>query len=274
MYLFVGGLFALGLLLVVAGFIGRMGTEGLNDVDKNVAASFGLLATYSMLILSLSSFSELSAFFEEICGEIPFLGEISTYGSLHRVFEVDPMSGIMAFMDSVILATLIDLLVQLVPTGSARNETDKTGKRRVRDAFMVEILTGTLAAIISVCLLNYVIKTSSVYQYVAAAIGAVVVIVSVGSIPFSVLSTQKKDILLGTGILGILFIFSKTWIVGVLRASFLKSIIYVLGIWWIEENFGSLGAGLSFVSTLAVAFGPVIVMLIGLALIIKSAFSK
>ena len=50
-------LFLLAVLLIVAGFVGRFGTNGFADVSENVAASLGLLVTYLILILSLSSYS-------------------------------------------------------------------------------------------------------------------------------------------------------------------------------------------------------------------------
>lgn len=77
MYSVFSSLFFILVFLIVAGFLGRVGTEGISDVSKNVAASLGLLVTYAFLILSMSSFTELAAFFEGLCGGIPFLNEIA-----------------------------------------------------------------------------------------------------------------------------------------------------------------------------------------------------
>ena len=79
MYSVLSTLFVIGVFLVVAGFLGRVGTDGISDVSENVAAAIGLLFTYAFLILSLGSFSELASFFEGICGGIPFLNEIADY---------------------------------------------------------------------------------------------------------------------------------------------------------------------------------------------------
>lgn len=56
-----------------------------------------------------------------------------------------------------------------------------------------------------------------------------------------------------------------------MRGAFLKAIVYVGGIWMLEKHFGSIANGLSQLSTFLIAFGPVVVMIIGLVLILKSA---
>lgn len=54
MYSVLSTLFVIGVFLVVAGFLGRVGTDGISDVSENVAAAIGLLVTYAFLILSLA----------------------------------------------------------------------------------------------------------------------------------------------------------------------------------------------------------------------------
>jgi fucose 4-O-acetylase-like acetyltransferase len=102
MYSLLSTLFVIGVFLVVAGFLGRVGTDGISDVNENVAAAIGLLVTYAFLILSLGSFSELATFFEGICGGIPFLNEIADYGSLQKALSGSSLSFSVAFLDTVI----------------------------------------------------------------------------------------------------------------------------------------------------------------------------
>jgi len=260
MYSVLSTLFVIGVFLIVAGFLGRVGTDGISDVSENVAAALGLLITYAFLILSLGSFSDLATFFEGICGGIPFINEIADYGSLQKVFVESPLSAAIAFMDTVILSALIEIIMMLPLTqGSA------TGK------FMVNLFTGIVAAIASLLLLNFVVKETSVYQWIVSAIGSIIALLSVGTIPLLIVSLFKKNSPAGIGLIGTLLLFSKSKIVGVLRASFLKAIVYVGGIWMLEKHFGSIANGLSQLSTVLVAFGPVVVMIIGLVLILKSA---
>ena len=87
MYSILSTLFVIGVFLIVAGFLGRVGTDGISDVGENVAAALGLLITYAFLILSLGSFSELATFFEGICGGIPFLNEIADY--IYKLTSID-----------------------------------------------------------------------------------------------------------------------------------------------------------------------------------------
>ena len=50
MYSVLSTLFVIGVFLVVAGFLGRVGTDGISDIGENVAAAIGLLVTYAFLI--------------------------------------------------------------------------------------------------------------------------------------------------------------------------------------------------------------------------------
>lgn len=65
MYSVLSTLFVIGVFLIVAGFLGRVGTDGMADVSENVAPAIGLLVTYAFLILSLGFFSELATFLKE-----------------------------------------------------------------------------------------------------------------------------------------------------------------------------------------------------------------
>ena len=80
---------------------------------------------------------------------------------------------------------------------------------------------------------------------------------------------RLATVAVATGI-GLLFLFSKSKIMGTLRSAVFKAIVYVGGIWILEKHFGSIANGMSFISSVFVAFGPVLVMLIGLYFIVKS----
>ena len=260
MYSVLSTLFVIGVFLIVAGFLGRVGTDGISDVSENVAAAIGLLVTYAFLILSLGSFSELATFFDGICGGIPFLDEIADYGSLQKVLSESPLSAAVAFLDTVILSATIEIIMLLPLT-----QGNATGK------FMVNLFTGIVVAIVSLLLLNYIIKETVVYQWVVSAIGGVIALLSIGTIPMLIVSLLQKNSTAGIGLLGTLLLFSQSKIIGVLRSSFLKAIVYVCGICMLEKHFGSIANGLSQLSTVLVAFGPVVVMIIGLVFILKSA---
>ena len=132
---------------------------------------------------------------------------------------------------------------------------------------MVNLFTGIVVAIVSLLLLNYVIKGSSIYQWVVSVIGSAIALLSVGTI----VSLFRKNSSAGIGLIGTLLLFSQSKVVGILRASFLKAIVYVCGIWMLEKHFGSIANGLSQLSAILIAFGPVVVMIIGIVLILKSA---
>ena len=262
MYSVLATLFVIATFLIVAGFLGRVGTDGIADVSENVAAALGLLVTYAFLIISLGSFSELANFFEGMCGGIPFLNEIADYGSLRKVFTQNPLAGATAFMDTVFLSALIELITMLpLATGSFRGK------------FMVNLFVGILVAIISLLLLNYVIKPTSAYQWLVAAIGVIISTLSLGTIPAAIAALLSRKRMGGIGIMGMIALFSQSKIMGVVRSSFLKAIVYVIGIGLLEKHFGSIANGFSQISLFFVAFAPVVVMIIGLVFILKSVFS-
>lgn len=258
----------IGVGLVVAGVLGGVGTDGKSDVSKNVASAIGLLVTYSFLILSMSSFSELASVFENLCGGIPYMSVITDYGSLRNVLSENPKSAAVAFLDSVILAALIELIMML-PLGHNQKKKHFWNSGNL----MTNLFVAIISAIAGLLILNYFIKTSDIYHTIVSIIGSIIVILSVGTIPMVIITLiQKKrltTVAVATGI-GLLFLFSKSKIMGTLRSAVYKAIVYVGGIWILEEHFGSLANGMSFISSVFVAFGPVLVMLIGLYFIVKS----
>lgn len=255
--------FIIGVLLLLAGFLGRIGTSGISDVSETVASAFGLLVVYAYVIASAGSFAELADFFEKTCGDIPFLKELTEYGSLKNLFDEDPASAIINFLDSVVLAAIIDLTTMLLPI----KQRDRNGKVILN---MANIFAGVVVAIAAMLLMNYVIKVSSAYQWITATIGGIVTVVSVGTIPMVFISLVNNTAVVKLSIIGTLIMFSKSKIAGVLRSSFLKAVVYVFGIGLLEKHFGTVATGMSQLSAFGVAFGPVIVMLVGLILILKA----
>ena len=218
---------------------------------------------FSLILISFSSISEIVPWFEGICGGIPFIDSIVDYGSLKNAFIMDPLAAATSFLDVVILSTRINS-ISLLPLSSG----EAVGK------FMVKLFTGIVIAVLSLALLNYVIKQSSAYRWIISVLGGVISLVSVGSIPFLIISTFNSNLNSGLGMIGLLILFSKSKVVGILRDSFLKAIVFVIGIWLLERFFGSIANGVSQLSVILIAFAPVIVCIIGVFFILKSAFFK
>lgn len=258
-------IFFILVFLVIAGFLGRVGTEEMPNVSKNVAASIGLLATYAFLILSVSSFTELATFFEGLCGGIPFLDQIADYGSLQKVISENPLSAAIAFSDTVLLSAVIEIIM-LLPLG--HNQDPIHFFTNVGN-LMTNLFVAILAAIAGLLILNYVIKPSSVYQSIVFIISNIIVVISIGTIPIQTVSILKRNIV-EIRLIGTLLLFSKSKAAGILRSAFLKAVVYVCGIWMLEKYFGSISNGLSQISIILIAFGPVIVMIIGIVFILKS----
>lgn len=261
MYSILAVLFLIGGGMVFAGVLGRAGTDSSAEIDANVAASMALLVTYLFLLLNFTSFSELSGMFESISGGVPYLGEIADYGSFRNLLRMAPLEAAESFLDVVFLTATVDLLsVFPVNSGSAKGK------------FMVKVFTGIMLSLISLLILNFVIKQSGPYQYIVAAVGAVIAALSAVSIPIAIFSLVKKPGVCGVGLLAAAVVFSTSRAAGILRDAFFKAIVYVAGIYVLESRFGSIASGMSQMSLLAVAFGPVAIMLAGIFVMVRFVF--
>lgn len=255
-----GFLFILGVVMIIAGFLARVGADGLDQISENTAASLALLVVFGILVGSVASSSELAKAFEAMCGGIPFANELADYGSLKNVFSSSPLDAAIAFLDTVLLAVMIELIATLPwSRGNARGK------------LMVNVLTAVVVALLCLLFLNFVVKSSSVYQWIASVIAALISLVSIGTIPAAIASLFQTTAARGGGILALFIIFSQGRLAGALRAGFVKAVIYVAAIFILENRFGNIANGMSFISTLVVAFLPVVIVCMGLYFILRSA---
>lgn len=251
-------LFLLAVLLIVAGFVGRFGTNGFADVSENVAASLGLLVTYLILILSLSSYSQLAQFFDGISSGIPYLDKIADYGSLKKVFTEAPADAVICFLDTVILSVIIELASHL-----------SVFKDNFKGRLMVYLFTAVVVAIGSVLLFKAV-KETSAYKWVTSTLGIAVSVIALGSVPLSLIEQFGKHLNIKT--FGALYLFAKSRVAGIFRSAVIKAGVYVLGIGLLEHYFGGIEQGVSVLTSLIAIFAPIVIMLIGLGYIVRSVF--
>ena len=262
MYSVITVLFVVGVCMFLVGVLGRAASGAMEEIDCNVAATLGLLVIYAFLLISFSSAADLLKIFETICGGIPYVSEIADYGSLRNVLHEAPLKVAIAFCDVVLLSSIINML-SLLPLTSGK----AVGK------IMVKILTAVVLALIALVILNFV-KQSGPYRYLTAILGAIIALISAGSIPLSIIALVKGNGTSGAGLIVSLLILSKTKLFGILRDSFLKSLVYVGGIYVIECRFGTIANFMAQFSIFIVAFVPVLIMLIGITLVLKSVFVK
>lgn len=264
MFFIIVVLFVVGAGMFLAGVLARVGTGVADNFDSNAAASLSLLVIFLFYLTSFTSLSDITTLFETICGGIPFVGEIADYGSLRNVLHQAPLDAAEAFFDVVITTFIIDLLC-LCPT--ARSFSDSRLKFRY---FMVRILIGVMISLIALFALNY-FKNSGVYTFLVSCLGAIISIISIGSIPLTITSLMKSNVAKGSaGIMAMIMFFSNSKILGLIRDAFLKSLVYVIGIYIVENMSDSIANSALQLSTLVVAFLPVLIMLIGIVYIVKS----
>lgn len=129
---------------------------------------------------------------------------------VHNVLSENPKSAAVAFLDSVILSALIDLIMML-PLGHNQNKDHFWANNSGN--LMTNLFVAIISAIAGLLILNYFIKTSNIHYTIASIIGSIIVILSVGTIPMAIITLIRKKhlttVAIATGV-GLLFLFSKS----------------------------------------------------------------
>lgn len=263
MYSLIAVLFLVGCCMIAAGLLGQAASAGNWEWDAGVASAMGMMVVFALLLLSYSSFAGLTEAFGAINNSlnIPFLSDIGDYGSMRNLFHQAPMEAASSFLDTVFLAAIINLLGLLHPNSG--EAAQKLG---------VKLFTAIVLAIVGLIILNFVVKQSGPYQFLVGVLGAVISLVSVGTVPLAAWAMMKKNSLAGVGIAGALLLFSQSRLGGILRSAFFEAIVYVAGVYILDEKMATVSAGLSQFSIVVTAFMPVVIILIGIFILIKSVF--
>lgn len=270
MYSLLVTLFLVGVAFVVFGFVARLGSTGgaLGNVSANVASSLALLVVFALILISFSSFNDLAKVFSAICNGIPYVDKIESAGSLQNLLHTDPQGAAVEFLDSVVLAAIINVTTLLpLTSGSA------VGRGRAfHGKFMVELLTGVVVAVISLLILNIVIHNSGPYKYIVSILGGVFSVLSIGSVPL-MLTALVSNVSVGkAGFWIALLMFAKSKVLVIFRHALWEAIIFLAALYLLEVKFGSLTLVVSQISAIVVAFMPTVIIIIGLVFILKSVF--
>lgn len=263
MYTLIVIFFLIGCCMIAAGLLGQAAIAGTKSWDAGVASAMALMVVFALLLISCGSFTGLGEAFGSINNSlnIPFFSQLTDYGTMRNLFQQAPMEAAAAFLDTVFLAAIINMLGLLHP-----NSGDVAGQ------LAVKILTAVVLAIAGLVILNFVVKQSGPYQLLVGILGAVIALVSVGTVPLAVWSVIKQNSAAAVGIGASLIIFAQSRLGGCLRSAFFQALVYVGGVYVLEEKLPDVSAGLSQVSVVVAAFMPVIIMLIGLFILVKSVF--
>ena len=263
MYTLIVVLFLIGCCMIAAGLLGQAASAGQRQWDASVASAMALMVVFALLLLGCSSVSGLTEAFGAINNslKIPFLSDLADYGTMRNLFSQAPLDAAAAFLDTVFLAAIINMLLLLYP-----NSPDVSGLA------VVKILTAVVVAGLALVILNYVVKQSGAYQFLIGALGAVIALVSVGTVPLAAWGLIKKNSLAAAGIAAALIVFSGSRLAGCLRSALFQAVVYVGGVYVMEEKLAQVSAGVSRFSVIITAFMPVIIMLVAIVILVKSVF--
>ena len=262
--------FAFGVVVLLVGFLIRVGTSGLRDVS----ASFGVLFAFSIILFCCGSVSGFRSLVEGICGGFPLVGLLSDYGSLHAALRLKPMEVAQAYFDVVLLALLINL-IDAIPFVSNLLKGISERRKGSIGAFFSHMIGWVLArmliALAATLLLNYVIKVSGPYQWLFSSVGAIVLALALVVAILWAFSRFNRNLFAG-GFWGSLRRFSSGSIAGACWRSVLESLALFGVVFVLELRYGSVAAAFSTISAVVVAFLPSLLVILALAFILKRAF--
>ncbi len=263
MYTLIVVLFLIGCCMIAAGLLGQAATAGTKSWDAGVASAMALMVVFALLLIGSGSLAGLGEAFGAINNSlnIPFFSQLADYGTMRNLFQQAPLEAAAAFLDTVFLAAIINMLGLLHP-----NSSDVAGQ------LAVKILTAVVLAIVGLVILNFVVKQSGPYQLLTGVLGAVIALISVGTVPLAVWSLIKQNSTAAVGIAAALLVFSQSRLGGCFRSALFQAVVYVGGVYVLEERMADVSAGLSQASLIITAFMPVIIMLIGIFILVKSVF--
>ena len=266
MYTIITILLFVGMAFFIAGFIGNVGVDNLGSVETDAAAALAMLVIFLLLVVSCSSFSELTSVFETICGKVPLAQELTDYGTLRSLFHSSALKGAAAFLDVVTLGALIEIICLFPLT-------------RNSDSWVVKLFGNLIICLVALFVLNSIIKYTKIYQWLVKVIGAIISFIAAGSIP-----TMIRNIMRGrpnispnspvatTVVLAGVALFMEGPIAAIFRKAFFKAIAYIVAILFLEWKFGALANVGSYMAALVIAFVPVVIMLIAIVIMLRSVF--
>lgn len=221
------------------------------DIGADAASALALIVVYGIVIASVSNGLE---FVQAICGGIPFIDAIADFGSIKNVFMKKTDLFVIEFCNVVVLSAIIDIIKKFFAVSALRRGS------------MQRIFTSIISALIGLAVFNFSVKVSDTYSNIVTSIGAVVSGFSLFSATWMIFNRKA---IVATGFT-VVAIFADNPISNFFRESLMKAVGYVLLILIIETFFGNFSSGLDVVINIAIAFAPVLIMLMGIAVMIKS----
>lgn len=256
-------LFVLGICLLGVGFVYNAIAGGGSNLSVNTTTSFSLLVLFTCLVMSFQSFDEMLPIFESFCGGVPYAEKIADFGSMLNLFQQSPAQAIMSFFDLMILSVLVDILNKFIDA--------VTGISEKKNKFSwMSIFNGILSALLALFILNFTIKDLPFYKAVFALLGTTLSVLSIGTLITISLTFFAKAHISQNACFRFLSAFSKTPIGKSLCTAFLHALIYVLGVFALENFFPELRQCATNFVAVIVAFLPVVVLLFCLGQIVKT----
>lgn len=259
-YTFMIAIVIIGILFLLAGMMSQVGVEGFfSNMGTNTACAFAYVVIFIMILMGCSSYSELYKLFSSVCGGIPYVSQILDHGSFAMVWKQSPLEGAQGFLDTVLVSFILDLLISFFGVFS--------GKKGIRKFQFVAIFSSVILSLaVTLIIVNLLIKPSSAYKLATAILGAVISLISLGSIPVAIITMMKKNFAPSIVAIAMLYGFFNTKIMKNFRGAFFKSLVITFGLLVFETYFGSLVNGLNILTMIISSFLPCIIMIVAIGI--------
>lgn len=244
--------------MIIAGFLSDLGSDTKNSFSSNSSTAIMLLLTYIFIILTMTSSTKEGNFRSILTGGIPIIGDALEYEPVTLAQNI--YEAIILFFNSVIIV----IIIQIVSIFTPKN----TG-------FFVNLLVGVLLSAISF-LITYYLSQNSVLHITLIFLGMIITCFAIASFVAIILykddreSSRKLKWLQG---------FSKTKLANLFRNTALKGIIYVIGLYILRGQLEKILPGESNVfeaalKAILMILGPIVIMVIGMAILLRSIKKK
>ena len=268
MFKVLGILMLLAVLSMLMGLLAHWGTNVGYGVTQNSAATLGLLFIFTCVIISCTSAADYLKIIGDLQSGIPYLSGIADYGSFSEYIKQDTLDFVLGFLDAVFLSAFINLFSVFSPEFIIFNHSNLRGKLSM---FPLVAFAGVVFALLGLLALKLV-KATSGYKWIVDVVSSVIILLT--ALPFIGRLIKKiAGPVVAAGLTFMLF-FGNGPIAVYLRNTMLKAILLTVGIILVERYCGSLSVFASAASSIIIAFGPLVLLIIAVFVMLSSVLKR
>ena len=254
--------YSLTITIVVVSIFVFLIQFGIDAGKKEIALTANLACTLSytllfcLVLIGCSSFSELYDVFAAICGGIPYVQDITDIGSYLALWSQEPLIGAANLMDTVLVSFILQLCTKLIVGGKG-----KVRDAQPKDRFAFCLVSVAFSLLITLLLVNVIIKPSAPYQFVMSILGGGISLITLGKITSDIINLFKKNAIPSIPFFILLYNFFRLPIMKEFLKAVATAIGFSIALGVVEWKFGSLAAVVNTFMSIFIALVPCAIMI-------------